>query len=210
MKKTLFMFAALVMLATSASAQFSNSKSSRTSSDDSRGAIGVNVSLATGDIGTIGFGAKAQYRFIDQFRGEASFNYFLKKDYVSSWDVNLNFHYLIPVANSIKVYPLAGVTYKRVISHFETSAISSYSSEPNPFNYSSETAYLKALENYYNYLSGGESSSTTSSDGHFGANLGAGVDFDLSDSWKLNFETKYQLISNYGQVVFTVGAAYKF
>lgn len=202
MKKTLFMFAALVMLATSASAQFSNSKSSRTSSDDSRGAIGVNVSLATGDIGTIGFGAKAQYRFIDQFRGEASFNYFLKKDYVSSWDVNLNFHYLIPVANSIKVYPLAGVTYKRVITD-------------------TEGAMEDALGDWYDlyraygYGSGSSSSFSSSSDssnstGKFGANLGAGVDFDLSDSWKLNFETKYQLISDYGQVVFTVGAAYKF
>lgn len=182
MKKTLFVFAALVMLATSASAQFSNSKSSRASSDDSRGAIGVNVSLATGDIGTIGFGAKAQYRFIDQFRGEASFNYFLKKAYTSSWDVNLNFHYLIPVANSIKVYPLAGVTYKRIITDYEDA--------------------LGVLSYYLP-----DSSNST---GKFGANLGAGVDFDLSDSWKLNFETKYQLISDYGQVVLTVGAAYKF
>lgn len=200
MKKTLFMFAALVMLATSASAQFSNSKSSKASSDDSRGAIGVNVSLATGDIGTIGFGAKAQYRFIDQFRGEASFNYFLKKDYVSSWDVNLNFHYLIPVANSIKVYPLAGVTYKRVITDTEGAM---------------EDALGALYDLYRAYGSGSSSSSSSSSDssnstGKFGANLGAGVDFDLSDSWKLNFETKYQLISDYGQVVFTVGAAYKF
>ena len=200
MKKTLFMFAALVMLATSASAQFSNSKSSRASSDDSRGAIGVNVSLATGDIGTIGFGAKAQYRFIDQFRGEASFNYFLKKAYTSSWDVNLNFHYLIPVANSIKVYPLAGVTYKRVITDTEGAM---------------EDA-LGDLYDLYRYFDYGSSSSFSSSSdssnstGKFGANLGAGVDFDLSDSWKLNFETKYQLISDYGQVVFTVGAAYKF
>ena len=194
------MFAALVMLATSASAQFSNSKSSRASSDDSRGAIGVNVSLATGDIGTIGFGAKAQYRFIDQFRGEASFNYFLKKAYTSSWDVNLNFHYLIPVANSIKVYPLAGVTYKRVITDTKGAM---------------EDA-LGDLYDLYRYLDSGSSSSFSSSSnssnstGKFGANLGAGVDFDLSDSWKLNFETKYQLISDYGQVVFTVGAAYKF
>lgn len=198
MKKTLFMFAALVMLATSASAQFSNSKSSRASSDDSRGAIGVNVSLATGDIGTIGFGAKAQYRFIDQFRGEASFNYFLKKDYFSSWDVNLNFHYLIPVANSIKVYPLAGVTYKRVITDTED-ALGDWSDLFGSIGYGSSYS-----------SSSSDDSNSSYSDGYFGANLGAGVDFDLSDSWKLNFETKYQLISDYGQVVFTVGAAYKF
>lgn len=207
MKKTLFMFAALVMLATSASAQFSNSKSSRTSSDDSRGAIGVNVTYGT-ELGSVGFGVKGQYRFIDQFRGEAAFEYFLKKDNVSAWDVNVNLHYLIPVANNLKVYPLAGVTYMRVISHFETSAISSYSSAPNPLNYSSLASYQAALENY---LRGGESSSTTSSDGHFGANLGAGIEYDLSDSWKIGFETKYQIIGKgFSQVAFTVGAAYKF
>ncbi len=207
MKKTLFMFAALVMLATSASAQFSNSKSSRASSDDSRGAIGVNVTYGT-EVGNIGFGVKGQYRFIDQIRGEAAFEYFLKKDNVSAWDINVNLHYLIPVANNLKVYPLAGVTYMRVISHFETSAISSYSSAPNPLNYSSLTSYQAALENY---LRGGESSSTTSSDGHFGANLGAGIEYDLSDSWKIGFETKYQIIGKgFSQVVFTVGAAYKF
>ena len=207
MKKTLFMFAALVMLATSASAQFSNSKSSRASSDDSRGAIGVNVTYGT-ELGSVGFGVKGQYRFIDQFRGEAAFEYFLKKDNVSAWDVNVNLHYLIPVANNLKVYPLAGVTYMRVISHFETSAISSYSSVPNPLNYSSLASYQAALENY---LRGGESSSTTSSDGHFGANLGAGIEYDLSDSWKIGFETKYQIIGKgFSQVAFTVGAAYKF
>lgn len=207
MKKTLFMFAALVMLATSASAQFSNSKSSRASSDDSRGAIGVNVTYGT-EVGSVGFGVKGQYRFIDQFRGEAAFEYFLKKDNVSAWDVNVNLHYLIPVANNLKVYPLAGVTYMRGISHFETSAISSYSSAPNPLNYSSQASYQAALENY---LRGGESSSTTSSDGHFGANLGAGIEYDLSDSWKIGFETKYQIIGKgFSQVAFTVGAAYKF
>lgn len=207
MKKTLFMFAALVMLATSASAQFSNSKSSIASSDDSRGAIGVNVTYGT-EVGSVGFGVKGQYRFIDQFRGEAAFEYFLKKDNVSAWDVNVNLHYLIPVANNLKVYPLAGVTYMRGIRHFETSAISSYSSKPNPFNYSSLESYQAALENY---LRGGESSSTTSSDGHFGANLGAGIEYDLSDSWKIGFETKYQIIGKgFSQVAFTVGAAYKF
>ena len=216
MKKTLFMFAALVMLATSASAQFSNSKSSRASSDDSRGAIGVNVTYGT-EVGSVGFGVKGQYRFIDQFRGEAAFEYFLKKDNVSAWNINVNLHYLIPVANNLKVYPLAGVTYMRVISHFETPSISSYLSEPDPSNFSTVQAYQRAMLEYLmgsgttSGTTSGNTSSTTSSDGHFGANLGAGIEYDLSDSWKIGFETKYQIIGKgFSQVVFTVGAAYKF
>ena len=198
MKKTLFMFAALVMLATSASAQFSNSKSSR-ASDDSRGAIGVNVTYGT-EVGSVGFGVKGQYRFIDQFRGEAAFEYFLKKDNVSAWDVNVNLHYLIPVANNLKVYPLAGVTYMRIIYDYGTAVNNA----------------LSDWERLIAYYGGGSSSSvsdesSTSSDGHFGANLGAGIEYDLSDSWKIGFETKYQIIGKgFSQVAFTVGAAYKF
>ena len=202
MKKTLFMFAALVMLATSASAQFSNSKSSRASSDDSRGAIGVNVTYGT-EVGSVGFGVKGQYRFIDQFRGEAAFEYFLKKDNVSAWDVNVNLHYLIPVANNLKVYPLAGVTYMRIIYDYGTDVNNGLSD-------------LSDWERFYNAYYGGGSSSSVSddsstSDGHFGANLGAGIEYDLSDSWKIGFETKYQIIGKgFSQVAFTAGAAYKF
>ena len=202
MKKTLFMFAALVMLATSAYAQFSNSKSSRASSDDSRGAIGVNVTYGT-EVGSVGFGVKGQYRFIDQFRGEAAFEYFLKKDNVSAWDVNVNLHYLIPVANNLKVYPLAGVTYMRIIYDYGTDVNNGLSD-------------LSDWERFYNAYYGGGSSSSVSddssiSDGHFGANLGAGIEYDLSDSWKIGFETKYQIIGKgFSQVAFTVGAAYKF
>ena len=146
MKKTLFMFAALVMLATSASAQFSNSKSSRASSDDSRGAIGVNVTYGT-EVGSVGFGVKGQYRFIDQFRGEAAFEYFLKKDNVSAWDVNVNLHYLIPVANNLKVYPLAGVTYMRIIYDYGTDVNNGLSD-------------LSDWERFYNAYYGGGSSSS--------------------------------------------------
>ena len=208
MKKTLFVFAALVMLATSASAQFSNGgKKSSSRSDSSNGAVGVNVLYGT-EVGSVGFGAKFQVNIIQALRAEGEFDYFLKKDYYSAWNASVNFHYQFTVANGLRVYPLAGVTYMRVISHFETSAISSYSSAPNPLNYSSLASYQAALENY---LRGGESSSTTSSDGHFGANLGAGIEYDLSDSWKIGFETKYQIIGKgSSQVAFTVGAAYKF
>ena len=59
----------------------------------------------------IGLGVKGQYYFTDQIRGEASFDYFLKNQGVSMWDINANVHYLFDVANKIKVYPLAGLGY---------------------------------------------------------------------------------------------------
>ena len=48
------------------------------------------------------------------------------------------------------------------------------------------------------------------SDGKFGVNLGAGMEFDLDKSWSLNFDIKYQLISDLDQAVFNLGVAYNF
>ena len=60
-------------------------------------AVGLNVSYGT-EIKNIGIGVKGQYNFTDVIRGEASFDYFLKKDGLSMWDVNLNAH--LPVSPS--------------------------------------------------------------------------------------------------------------
>lgn len=57
----------------------------------------------------LGIGLKYQYGFTEKIRGEASFNYFLKKDHVSYWDVNANAQYLIPVGD-FTIYPFAGLT----------------------------------------------------------------------------------------------------
>lgn len=48
------------------------------------------------------------------------------------------------------------------------------------------------------------------SDGKFGVNLGAGMEFDLDKNWSLNFDIKYQLISDLDQAVFNLGVAYNF
>ena len=46
--------------------------------------------------------------------------------------------------------------------------------------------------------------------GKFGANLGAGAEFDLNSQWMINFEIKYQIISDFDQGVFNIGVDYKF
>lgn len=73
-------------------------------------AVGVNLSYGT-EISNIGIGVKGQYNFTDAIRGEVSFDYFLEKDYLKMWDINVNAHYLFNVAEKIKVYPLAGLAY---------------------------------------------------------------------------------------------------
>lgn len=73
-------------------------------------AIGGNLVLGSGDSFTnYGIGAKFQYNVTNPIRLEGSFTYFLKKDYVTMWDLSVNGHWLLPVADKITVYPLAGV-----------------------------------------------------------------------------------------------------
>lgn len=97
--KKIFTLIAAIMIAFAANAQ------------DSKMAAGVNFNVGFGDSWTnCGLGAKYQYSFTEHWRGEASFNYFFKKDYVSKWDANLTAHYLFNLgSNGFKLYPLAGI-----------------------------------------------------------------------------------------------------
>ena len=74
-------------------------------------AAGVNLAYGTKDgFSNFGLGAKFQYNFTDALRIEPSATYFLKKDLVSMWDVNVNLHYLFTVAEKFQLYPLAGAS----------------------------------------------------------------------------------------------------
>jgi outer membrane protein X len=73
-------------------------------------AAGGNIVLGSGDSFTnFGIGGKFQYNVTNPFRLEGSFTYFLKKDYITMWDLSVNGHWLFPVADKITVYPLAGL-----------------------------------------------------------------------------------------------------
>lgn len=138
-------------------------------------AVGLNLSYGT-EISNLGIGVKGQYNLTDAVRAEAAFDYFLKKDGLSMWDINVNAHYLFPVGNGFKVYPLAGLTY----SNWKASWSNDYDGEEG-----------------------------SSSNGKFGVNLGGGVQYDINDKCAINFELKYQLISDYNQAAFGVGVAFK-
>ena len=161
-------------------------------------AVGVNLSYGT-EIKNIGIGVKGQYNFTDAIRAELSGDYFLKKEGLSMWDVNLNLHYLFPIGEKLKLYPLAGLSY--------TNWKLDYSIDLDDFGNYDDIEWAK--------WSGAvseddEDFSDSSTEGHFGANLGGGIQYDLTKNLVINAEAKYQIISNFNQIVFGVGLAYKF
>ena len=162
MKKLLLLVCAAVM-SLSASAQAGDK------------ALGAQL-LFGSKTNNIGLGVKGQYYFTDQIRGEASFDYFLKNQGISMWDINANVHYLFDVADKFKVYPLAGLGYTN-------------------WSYKYEYAGAPVVEG---------------SDGRLAVNLGGGVEYELTKNLNVNAEAKYQIISNYNQLVLGVGVAYKF
>ena len=73
---------------------------------------GIHLSYGT-EIETVGIGMKYQYNLTNHIRFEPSMNYFFEKDNIDMLDINFNAHYILPLENNIRVYPLAGVTFTR-------------------------------------------------------------------------------------------------
>ena len=97
--KKLLMMAVILMTSLTASAQAGTV------------GVGANVNYGFSDgYNALGFGAKVQYEFIDNVRGEVAANYFLPKDDAYVWDANLNFHYLLSLGSNLRFYPLVGFT----------------------------------------------------------------------------------------------------
>ena len=96
--KKLMMIAAMMLMSIGAFAQ-------------GKMAVGANLGYAAyGDgYSPMGLGAKFQYEFVENIRGELAYNYWFPKDKAGIMDFDLNFQYLLPVAEDIKIYPLAGV-----------------------------------------------------------------------------------------------------
>ena len=78
-----------------------------------QGETAAGVNLVYGSrIESMGIGARFQYGVTDQLRAEVGFNHFFEHNHLSCWDVNINAHYLIGLANDkLYIYPLAGLNY---------------------------------------------------------------------------------------------------
>lgn len=163
---------------------------------------GVNLSYGT-EISNLGLGLKYQYGITDAIRLEGSFDYFLKKDGLKMWDINANAHYLFPIAEKLKVYPLVGLTYANC-------GIGGSNGGGN-FAFADLNGNGKWDEGEpRDPNSGDENESGSSSSSKFGVNLGVGAQYDITDKIAISLEAKYQIISNFNQLVIGAGVAYKF
>ena len=164
-------------------------------------AVGLNLNYGS-EIKNVGIGAKFQYGITDAVRGEASFNYFLEKDGLKMWDGNVNFHYLFNVDEKINVYPLVGLSYTNW---------GNGGNEPPVFMDYNDNGKWDSDEPAYDYDGNDwEGGSSSESEGKLGVNVGIGAEYQLNEKWSVGAELKYQIISNYNQLVLGVGVTYKF
>jgi outer membrane protein X len=153
--KKLFLTMLVVLMSVSAIAQ------------DKKYGVGINLLYGT-EIKNIGFGVKGQYYATDAVRLEANAAFYPKKDEMKMFDVHVAGHYLIPIGQTMHIYPIAGAG----ITDWVHSAFD---------------AKVK-----------------------FTINLGGGFQFDVAEDFAVTAEVKYQIIQNYNQAVFGIGAVYKF
>lgn len=221
MKTKILVAVAMLMLSTASFAQFSNSGSGNSAGQM---AVGVNANYGfASNFKTFGVGAKFQYGFTESFRGEFSGNYFFKKNNVSAWDLNLNVHYLIPVGAKVNVYPILGVTLMNHKSNVK-GAIDDAKDMANDFlksfgiSSSDVNAAMKEAMKEYGYEGYAEyaeyaedaADNASSTQTHFGFNAGGGIEYFISDKFKVNAEMKYQYVKDSDWPVVSIGAAYVF
>ena len=79
---------------------------------DSKMAVGANVGIALygNEYNPFGIGAKFQYEFVENVRAEVAYNFWFPKEKAGVMDFDLNFQYLIPIGDGLKVYPLVGAS----------------------------------------------------------------------------------------------------
>lgn len=169
-----------------------------------------------------GIGAKVQYGITEALRAEASFDYFFKKDYLTNMNGSLNLHYLIPISDKFRVYPLAGISYV----HWKVDAGDilgdmgmGASFEETMKNQGLSQSDLNLLKQHNpaqyealkaEYESAYKEADDSSSESKIGFNIGAGVEYDLSDKLSIFAEGRYQIVSDFDQCVIAAGLSYKF
>ncbi len=156
-------------------------------------AAGINLGYGSGSLHkSFKLGLEYKYNITDAIRIAPSFDYFFKDLGTSLWDINANVHYVFNIksVDGLKVYPLAGLT------------LLGYSVGDGDTGSSDMDEWFE--EEY------GEEAASSDSGVKFGGNLGAGIQYPIMENLDLSFEIKYQFVQDFDQVVFHIGAAYKF
>jgi outer membrane protein X len=195
--KNLMMIAAMMLMSMGAFAQ-----------EAGKMAIGVQGSYGLHkDYKNFGLGAKFQYAINEDFRLEASGDYFLKKDYVSQWDGNINVQYLIPISEGLYVYPFVGATLvglKFDASNDYNDALATGAAMAG-MSVSQFKAYCEA-----NGIPLPSGSDFKDNETKFGFNAGAGIEYFVTEQFKVFLEAKYQYVKDFDRPVISLGAAYCF
>ncbi len=144
--------------------------------------IGVQALYGT-DASNFGIGVKYQYNILDDIRLEAVGDYYFKSDGFSMFDININGHYLFHFSK-FTLYPLVGINF----THWKQ-------------------------ENVFDMLEGYDGSYTDefevdSKDSSIGLNIGGGVQYNLTDKFRIGFEVKYQTISGASTAIIGLGVTY--
>lgn len=111
-----------------------------------------------------GVGLRFAYGITDGLRVAPGINYFFKSERLTAYNANIDFHYLIPVMPRLTVYPILGAT----MIHKKENATTVAPEE-------------QTISIGYN---GSE----------WGANLGAGVQFDLDRNWFVHADYIYKWV----------------
>ena len=143
-------------------------------------AVGASFNYNT-DASMVGIGARYQYFFIDNLRGDAEFAYYLKKDGFSMMTILASANYLFNITDQFAAYPLAGLGVA--------------------------IGKMDAVEVHVPGYGTVKSESSTSSD--FIGQFGAGAQYFFNDKFGVNCEAKYQFGSG-GTFVLAAGILYKF
>lgn len=94
--------------------------------------------------------------------------------------------YICPVAQSVKLYPLFGLTMSNWMFDMHDLDV----------DWDGDHVHVDDGGNHNEF--------------RIGVNLGAGAEFALGRNWAMNVEFRYQLVDDFDQGVINFGAAYRF
>lgn len=159
-------------------------------------AVGLNLGVApcleSGySVTNFDIGAKFQYNITNPIRLEADVDYWFKSKSCDVFDVTANVHYLFNVGSKLKVYPIVGNGYAHcgLMADFD-------------FN----------EDDYKNLWSGSSNDDLVVSSlaSKFLFNVGAGVEYPVTEKLSVGVEIKYRSITNFSRLPISIGVTHKF
>lgn len=160
-------------------------------------AVGLNLGVAPclesgAKVTNFGIGAKFQYNVTNPIRLEADVDYWFKNKGMDVLDITANVHYIFNVGSKLKVYPLVGIGYARLGASMDFSGLD-------------EDDWLNIANGKYD-----DDDFESSSTSKFLFNVGAGVEYPITNNLSVGAEIKYQYIQYFSRLPINIGVTYKF